>query len=400
MIKRMRLKFIAITMAALLILLAAILITMNVYMNSNWNRQIDEHLNGLVMMDETMPEAAPQPNMPRPKQVDLIQGFSVRLDTDGIIIEVLAGNSTVTDEEAAGYVSLALQSEEQSGEVGSMRFRIRNTNYGKIIAFADTAMQNVMLSNLRDLSYIIGGISVAGLLIIVIVLSRLVTKPVETAFEKQKQFIADSSHELKTPLSIISANADVLEMEIGNNKWIDQLKQQCKRMNSLIHELLVLAKTEAKDSKMIYSDFNLSHAVLNTALAFEVVAFETGKPIKCDIAKDIIYKGDEASIKKMVEALVDNAVKYAVQKSDILVKLFSKGSKKVIEVYNEGQGVSPEQKDRLFEKFYRTDDSRARETGGYGIGLSIVKNIVDIHKGKIEVESKADKYIVFRVTLS
>ncbi len=399
MIKRMRIKFIAITMAALLILLAAILIAMNLYMNSNWNKQIDEHLGGLLMMEEPMLEIAPEPNMPRPKKTNLIQGFSARLDEDGIIVEIVLGNSSVTQEEAKNYISSALLYNGQTGEFDDMRFAIRETNEGSVIAFADTAMQDVMMNNLRNLSYIIGGISVAILLFIVIVLSRIATKPVETAFEKQKQFIADSSHELKTPLSIISANADVLEMEIGKNKWIDQLKQQSRRMNSLIQELLVLAKTESGNAKMVFSDFNLSHAVLNTALAFEVVAFEQRKNIKCDIAKDIKYKGDEASIKKMVGALIDNAVKYSVENSDISVKLFTKSSKKILEVYNKGQGVSADQKDRLFEKFYRTDDSRARETGGYGIGLSIVKNIVDMHGGRIETHSKQGDSILFRIIL-
>ena len=399
MIKKMRFKFIAITMAALLILLASILISMNVYMNNNWDRQITNHLNTMVLLDGIPPEIDQHSKIPPPKYPNLIQGFAVKINLIGNIIEVMKENSFVSDEAIIDYTERAQESGNDTGEIGIMRYMIRDKNYGKIIVFADKSIQDMMMMELRNLSYTIGGLSVVFLLVIVSVLSSLVTRPVETAFEKQKQFIADSSHELKTPLSILSANVDVLEMEIGQNKWLSQMKLQTKRMNKLIHELLVLAKTEALGANATFAEFNLSHTMLNTVLPFEVVAFEHGRNVKYDIAENISYKGDEQSIKKMMEALIDNAVKYSVEGSVILVKLYPKGNKKVIEVYNKGRGVTKEQKSRLFDKFYRTDDSRAREKGGYGIGLSLVNSIVNMHRGKIEIESKEGEYILFRIIL-
>ena len=400
MIKKMRVKFIVITMVSLLTLLASILVTMNIYMDNNWDRQIRDHMNTMVLRDGEMPGANEEFKAPPPQKPNLIQGFAAKLDESGSIIEITMENSSFLEEDIEEYVEVALESKADSGEIGVMRYMIREKEYGKIIVFADSSLQDVMMTNLRNLSYAMGAISVAVLLFIVTVLSKIITKPVEKAFEKQKQFIADSSHELKTPLSILSANVDVLEMEIGQNKWLSQMKLQTKRMNKLIHELLVLAKAEAADGNIVFSEFNLSHAILNTVLPFEVVAFEHGREIKYDIEESISIRGDEQSIKKMMEALIDNAVKYSNRGSAISVKLFIKGSKRVIEVFNEGQGVTEEQKDRLFDKFYRTDDSRARETGGYGIGLSLVKSVVDMHKGKIEAESKKGEYIVFRIILN
>ncbi len=400
MIKKLRFRFIAITISSLFILLASILFTMNVYMQINWDKQVVQHLNSMSMFDGEMPEIRIRPNMPPPQNPSHIQGFSVKMDAAENIIDINNEDSSFSEESVIEYVQAALEDGGQDGEIGAIRYMAVEKDYGKIIVFADSSLQDVMMSNLRNLSYVIGLISMFVLAVFSIGLSGMAIKPVEEAFEKQKQFIADSSHELKTPLSILSANVDVLEMEIGQNKWMSQMKLQTRRMNQLIHELLVLAKTEAKGANTVFAEFNLSHAILNTVLPFEVVAFEHDRRIECNIEENLSCKGDEQSIKKMMEALLDNAVKYSNKGSVISVKLFKKGSKRIIEVYNEGCGVSDSQKGRLFDKFYRTDDSRARETGGYGIGLSLVKSIVDMHSGKIEAESREGQYIVFRISLN
>ncbi len=400
MIRRMRFRFIAITMGALFFLLAAILITMNVYMNRQSDKQLLDHLHDLAIHDGEPRNAEAPPGMQPPSQKDLIEGFAVKVDSSGEIIEMLDDRSNIESEAAEQYVSDVMALGNTEGVIDSMRYLVQEKSYGKIVVFADRSIQDVMLDDLRNLSYFIGGASLVMLFGIVFVLSKLTTRPVEEAFEKQKRFIADSSHELKTPLSILSANADVMEMEIGRNKWLEQIKAQSRRMNALIHDLLTLAKTETTDGGKTFAVFNLSRAITNAVLPFEVVAFEQGKTIVCEIEDNVVYNGDERSIKKMMEALVDNAVKYSEDDSEISVKLAAKGAKKTIEVFNKGQGVTLEQKDRLFEKFYRTDDSRARETGGYGIGLSIVKNIVDMHHGRIETESKLGEFMLFRVILS
>lgn len=399
MIKRMRIAFVAITMGALLVLLAAIFIATNVFMENQSKNQIDEFLSDMAVTDGGPPMMPSQPASQLQNNQELIEGFSVKIDTDGNVIEILNARSKITQDEAEIYADQVIKKGEDSGKVDTYQFLVQDRNFGKIIVFANQGIQNALLNELKNLSFVIGGISVLFLFIVVTILSKLVTRPVERAFEKQKRFITDSSHELKTPLSIMSANADVLEMEMGENKWLSQIKEQTKRMSKLIHELLVLTKTEAVDTKLVFTEFDLSNAIRNAVLPFDVLAFEKKKQIACGIEENIMFRGDEKSIKNMMEALMDNAVKYSNENSTIVVKLFVKGTKRVIEIFNEGQGVSENQKDKLFEKFYRVDDSRARETGGYGIGLSIVKSIVDMHKGKIETESDPGKSIVFRIIL-
>ena len=399
MIKKMRIAFVAITMGSLLVLLAAIFISTNVYMENQSNKQIDDFLSGIALFDSAPPITPSLPATQPQKNHELIEGFSIKIDLDGHIIEILNARSKVTQSEAESYADIVIKKGEYSGKIDNYQFLVQDKVYGKIIVFANQGIQNVMLNELKTFSVVIGGISFFLLFIIVVILSKLITKPIETAFEKQKKFIADSSHELKTPLSIISANADVLEMEIGENRWLSQMKEQTIRMRNLIHKLLVLAKTEVVSTKAIFAEFNLSHVITNAVLPFDVLAFEKNKKIECNIAENIMYRGDEDSIKYMVEALMDNAVKYSKENSCISVRLLLKGTKRIIEIFNEGQGVSEDQKERLFEKFYRVDDSRSRDTGGYGIGLSIVKSIVDIHKGKIETESNPEESIVFRIIL-
>ncbi|PLX32739.1 MAG: hypothetical protein C0604_04780 [Clostridiales bacterium] len=400
MIKKLRIRFIVITMSSLLILLASILFTMNVYMQKNWDNQIDRNLNSMVLLDGKMPEMNIRPGMPPPQNPSHIQGFSVKIDDAGNILEIDNGNSSVSEEAVLEYAANALEDGGEEGEIGVIRYMTGEKPYGKIIAFADSSLSDVIMKNLRNLWYVIGLISMGILIVFSTILSGMAIKPVEEAFEKQKQFVADSSHELKTPLSIISANADVLEMEIGQNEWLTQMKLQTRRMSGLIHDLLMLAKTEAAGENIVFSEFNLSGAVTHAVLPFEVVAYEHGRRIECEIEEDISMRGDRQSINKMMEALLDNAVKYSEKDSAISVRLFARGSKRIIEVQNRGCGVSEAQKGKLFDKFYRTDDSRARETGGYGIGLSIVKSIVDMHKGRIETEGEEGEYILFRIILN
>jgi signal transduction histidine kinase len=395
MIRRMRFKFISIAMGAMVILLVTILITINLYMKSTSNHQIDIFLHEAIENEGRLTTPRNGPKAP-PGEVPIIEGFSMYMTADGDLLNVIEDDG-MDLEILTEYGWAAIEEGEAIGSIDDYRYNISEYGEGYLIVFADASVQNEMLERLLGLSYIIGGISLGLLFLVVVVLSKFVTKPVEMAFEKQKRFISDSSHELKTPLSIISANLDMLKMEVGDNKRIDSMKDGIKRMNGLVHELLVLARTE--HDKTSFRPVELSHVMDRVILPFEVIAYEHGNRIESNIEAGVIVKGDEEDLKKMVGSLVENAIKYSRENTTIQVDLHKKGDHAVIEVFNEGIGVTKEQKEKLFEKFYRVDDSRQRETGGYGIGLSIVKNVVDKHKGKIHVESIPDEYIVFRITL-
>lgn len=219
------------------------------------------------------------------------------------------------------------------------------------------------------------------------------------AFEKQKHFISDASHELKTPLTIISANADVLSDEIGDNKWLNYIKSQTERMNVLVNDLLNLTRIENKTADFVCSEFNLSKAIESTALPFECQAFEMQKSLDIDIQEDLMFKGSEDHIKQMTAIFIDNALKYSNDQGKIKITLKAQGDKRILSVFNTGSGIKEDEKEKIFERFYRSDDSRARSTGGYGLGLAIAKSIIDRYKFKISIEIAEGESICFTVTM-
>lgn len=410
MIKAMRHKVIAVSTVAMLLLLISIFVTINLYMEQIAMEQVNGFIKNVLghegRVDHQSPKIVPTENIPPerispesipPENIPMVNGFSFLVSSEREILEVIYNDESIEDESIEQLVAKVKLSERATGSIDNYRYGVKVADDRFLVVMADTSVQNVMLEKLLRLSYIIGAISFGVIFILIIILSRYITKPVEVAFEKQKRFIADSSHELKTPLSVISANLDLLEMDIGKNSRTNAISDGIKRMNKLIHELLLLARTEQKSHAFL--PFNLSEVMESTILPLEVIAYEQGNQIETNIEENIMLKGDEEGFRKMIGALMENAIKYSRENSIIKADLYTKGDYKIIEIFNEGIGVTKEQKGKLFDKFYRVDDSRNRETGGHGIGLSIVKNIVDIHKGKIQVESVPNEYIIFKITL-
>ena len=261
-----------------------------------------------------------------------------------------------------------------------------------------TAEMNIM-HKLKRTTIIVGIISKIFLSVGAYFISGIIVRPIKDTFEKQKQFISDASHELKTPLTVISANADVLYGEIGENKWLNYIQDQAGRMNVLVNDLLSLTRLENKSNNFVQTEFNLSQAIVNTALPFECQAFESNKNFVLNIDDDISVYGSEQHIKQMAGIFIDNALKYSKDGGTVRVSLTKEDGKTVFSVYNTGSGVKEEDKYRIFERFYRSDESRNRSTGGYGLGLAIAKSIIDKHKFKIEVENDEGKSICFIVKM-
>ena len=216
--------------------------------------------------------------------------------------------------------------------------------------------------------------------------------PLEETFKKQKQFIADASHELRTPLTIIKTNISLLrenEMETikSQKKWINYIDSQTGRMSILINEMLSLANLDANKKKGEIINFNLSKIISDSLLVFEVVIFEKGLTLEENISENIFINGEKDQIKKLISILMDNAIKYTNKNGKISVLLNTEKNKVKLIIKNTGEGIRKEHLEKIFERFYRVDDSRDRGTGGYGLGLSIAKAIVEEHKGKIHAES-------------
>lgn len=284
-------------------------------------------------------------------------------------------------------------------------FNIQHTNEGSMLVFLDITAQQRILTNLIYTFSVVGSV----MLIILYFASRFFAnrsiKPVKEAFDKQKQFIADASHELKTPLTIINTNADVLlsnsEDTIHNqSKWLHYIKSEAERMTSLTNDLLYLTEMDDSRSTMVYSKFNLSEAVENIILTMEAVIFEKHVALEYDIEPDLTVQGNSEQIKQVIMILLDNAVKYTNPKGTVTLSLKKQHNDVVLSVTNTGDGIAPEHLTRIFDRFYRTDASRARKQGGYGLGLAIAKSIIEQHKGKIYAKSTVGESTTFYVHLS
>ena len=254
---------------------------------------------------------------------------------------------------------------------------------------------------LAIISGFVSFITISVLALLVYFLSKKAMKPVADSIEKQKQFITDASHELKTPLTIIAANAEVLEMCEGENEWLTSIKNQTTRLSHLVKNLVELTKLNEIQDDKLRTSFNISSALIETASNFETSAEVANKNFSYSAADDIFYDGNEAEIRQLITILCDNAIKYTDECGHIKLSLYKSGKNIVIESYNTCEYVDPQNVSRLFDRFYRADSSRARDTktGGYGIGLSIAQAIVHRHKGKIKVFTSGTTGITFKITL-
>ncbi len=242
------------------------------------------------------------------------------------------------------------------------------------------------------------GISFLALCAVVWGLSAKIFEPIKRIFDKQKQFISDASHELKTPVSIIAANTDVIETE-ENKAYTASIKKQVERLNFLVNDLLHLARLDEGNTKTLKENFNLSHEVTQAVLPFDAVAFEKDKTLNCDIEDNIYYNGAKDAVKQIINILLDNAVKYSAAGGEIKVSLKKQGAKIVLSVYNDGSLIPESDSEKIFERFYRGDASRARDSGGNGLGLSIAKSLAANNNWIIEANSVFGKSMTITLTL-
>ena len=322
---------------------------------------------------------------------------------DNLVTKISTEHIAAVDNTMAFEYAQSVYNEGQTGygTVGYYRYLYTTNGNNAMIVFLDLQRDLAQCLALAFASVFVSVITISLLAVLVYWLSRSALRPVADSIEKQKQFITDASHELKTPLTIISANAEVLEMCEGENEWITSIKNQTTRLSHLVKNLVELTKlNEIHDDKHRYN-FNISTAVLETASNFETSAEVANKNFSYSAADDIQYYGNEAEIRQLITILCDNAIKYTDECGHIKLSLYKSGKNIIIECYNTCEYVDPNTVSKLFDRFYRADSSRAREskTGGYGIGLSIAQAIVHRHKGKIKVFTSGTTGITFKIIL-
>ncbi len=330
--------------------------------------------------------------------------FSVRLDEKGEVVSVDTGRiAAVETGDAIQYAQEIWKERRVSGFVGSYRYLNQTAGEasGERIIFVDCGKDLMVFRNLVFTSV---GVSLLGLLAVFVMVFSFygkVFEPVEENYRTQKRFITDASHDLKTPLTVISANVDILELEGRENQWTASIRNQVKRLGRLTEQMVQLSGLE-EEEKPVFAPCDLSEIVSETAAVFEPMVCAGGKRLSMEVEEGVICQGDGDKLRQMIELLLENALKYASAQGEIWLSLkcVKRGGRARLLVWNtveEGSGIVPGNLDMLFERFYRLDASRNSGTGGSGIGLSIVKAIVRQHGGRITAKSEDGKSISFEV---
>ncbi|CAM3547975.1 sensor histidine kinase [Marinicrinis lubricantis] len=341
------------------------------------------------------------------KLPDRSVSFSVQTDAEWNVTQITS-RFDMDSEFFEAAVKEALLQGKESGSFGldgnDWAFTILPASDGYQFVFLDVTAQQAILTNLIYTFLFVAAV----MLVVIFFISRYFANrsiaPVKEAFDKQKQFIADASHELKTPLAIIHTNVDVLlsnrEDSIQNQvKWLHYIQSEADRMSKLTSDLLYLTEMEDARTRMIFRDFNMSETAENVILTMEAVIFEKNLTLQYEIDPGLHTHGSSEQIQQVIMILLDNAIKYTNDNGSIDIFLKKQHHDIVLSVANTGEGIAPEHLERIFDRFFRTDKSRARKQGGYGLGLAIAKSIIEQHKGTIQAKSTVGEQTVMIVTL-
>lgn len=404
MIRKLQWKFVLVAMLSLLIVLGILINLINLFNYRALVRQADESLQILAATDGSTPAQftiesrensdgtgrsgrGPRRES-RGERMFQLRYFSVVLSEDGEVEETNLKNVVTVDEQTA--VEMALAASKRGREKGF------SGDYRYLGVQEDAKTRWIFLNREQELSTQRGFlltsvlISLAGMLMVFILLTHLsgrIVRPIALSYEKQKRFITDAGHELKTPITIIRADADVIEADLGSSEWLEDIRAQTDRLSSLTNDLIYLSRMEEGGADPRMLDFSLSGAVLDEAQPFQSVALAQNKRFAADIQPEVSFRGDEKMIRRLISVLLDNAIKYSPDGGEISLTMQKAGKQIRLSVSNTAENVEKGSADRLFDRFYRGDASRSSESGGFGLGLSIAKAVAETHKGKIRAFS-------------
>jgi len=412
MIYRLQRKFILICTVSVLTVIAlvfGVILALNI---SSMNRNMDiladrvsegggrfpEAFDEIPFPDKTPPRDEQNFDFITPETPFSTRHFTVFFDKQGEVARTNTESIYAIDEDAAiEYAEKVMDDGEERGWISNYRYKVFSTEKGYGVVFVDGSMsRSSLMQSITIAGFVLLGCA-ALVLILIFLLSKKAVKPIAESYEKQKQFITDANHELKTPLTLILANLDIAEAELGQNEWLDDIRSEGHRMTALVNRLVALSRMDEEGPSLNITEVALGKLVADTAREFEPLAKERGKAITASIDKEISYLGDEALLQRLVGILMDNAIKYCDQGGEITVNLH-RGRKTVLTVENTYAFVGELELNRLFDRFYRADKAR-KFTGGYGVGLSMAKAIVEKHKGEITAYKKDATHIGFKVML-
>ena len=329
-----------------------------------------------------------------------IRYFSVLLDETGAVVETDTGQIAAVDEETAvDYAVQILAQDTQAGFLKDYRYLISQEGTDTRVIFLDCGASMVAFRSTLLTSLWVAAVGLAAVLFLILLFSRRLVRPLILGYEKQKRFITDAGHEIKTPIAIIQADSEVLALESGENEWIQDIQHQIRRLSSLTNDLIYLSRMEEDQGRGKFLPLSLSQMVTETAQAFQTMAKSQNKSFTIDVQPGLAMEGEEKALGQLVSVLLDNALKYAPEGGEIALALARQGKYFRLTVENTAQGITKELLENLFDRFYRGDVSRDSSQGGYGIGLSIARAVVQAHRGKISAAAKGEDKLLIAVLL-
>lgn len=408
MIYSLRKKFIIASAVSSVIVFSVIFVIIFVMSNLQLNNTMDALTDAIASNDGVFPEfdasVRPLPSDRFP-YADVIteetrfstRFFTVWLGNDGGTVYVnVESIFSISETQAMEYTDAALEKGKERGWILNYRYKIYEAGDGTAIVFVDGTMNRSLSRKFWLTALVILLASSFIILGLFMLISKWVVRPVAEGYEKQKQFITDANHELKTPLTLILTNLDIVEAEVGKNEWLDDIRSEGERMGMLVNQLVTLSRMDEDQANLSVSRFDLSGAVSDIISEFGPLAADRRKLLLDDIQPSIAYKGDEELIRRLVAILLDNAVKYCDAGGRIQVWAYEKRHPVII-VENTYSDVNSIELEKLFDRFYRADKARTFD-GGFGVGLAIAKAIAKNHHGDISVYKK-EQIIGFKVEL-
>lgn len=408
MIAGLQKKFILISAASTLAVFSIIFLVLVLFSWDQMEKTMDTLTDAIVSNDGVFPDfepddhRGPSQRLPYGEIITEETQFSTRfftvwLDGEKQILRInMDSVSSISRDDVKEYLQKALKEGRERGWVSDYRYRILETGQGATVVFVNGSMNWAVTTRLLVTAFLVLLGSALLILLLTVLLSKRVVRPVAESYEKQKQFITDANHELKTPLTLILSNLDIVEAELGQNEWLDDIRSEGERMGLMINQLVALSRMDESQAHMVRAAFDLSAAVEDTVSEFRPLAAEREKKLQTSIEPGIRYEGDEGLIRRLASILLDNAVKYCDEGGEIRVEVCQHRHPVMI-VENTYAQVGQLELDRLFDRFYRADKARTF-SGSFGVGLSIAQSIVRSHRGSIHAYRKGNT-IGFRAEL-
>ncbi len=407
MIRKLRTRLVVVCMLSLLLVIAVIL---GVVLATSYQGVVSDADRVLALLAENEGEFPVlkedfdwEALGPRRQSQELgyeIRYFSVLLDETGAVVETDTGQIAAVDEETAvDYAVQILAQDTQAGFLKDYRYLISQEGTDTRVIFLDCGASMVAFRSTLFTSLWVAAVGLAAVLFLILLFSRRLVRPLILGYEKQKRFITDAGHEIKTPIAIIQADSEVLALESGENEWIQDIQHQIRRLSSLTNDLIYLSRMEEDQGRGKFLPLSLSQVVTETAQAFQTMAKSQNKSFTIDVQPGLAMEGEEKALGQLVSVLLDNALKYAPEGGEIALALARQGKYFRLTVENTAQGITKELLENLFDRFYRGDVSRDSSQGGYGIGLSIARAVVQAHRGKISAAVKGEDKLLIAVLL-